>query len=126
MKTVPRLLHDRGLFEVAFAQVEALDPAVREGTMFGCPATFVGAQMAFCVYGSGIGVKLPAPRAAMLVDAGRAIAFQPYGRAPMREWVEIRITRDRVAEIANVLIEAIEYARRGAAPAPAERSIHTN
>jgi hypothetical protein len=111
MNGIPRLLHDRGLFDVAFAQVRHMDASVHEGAMFGCPAAFVGAHMAFCVYGSGIGIKLPAARAAALVDAGRAFAFQPYGKAPMREWIEIRITRDRIAEITGVLAEAIGYAR---------------
>lgn len=125
METVPRLLHDRGLFDVAFAQVHDLDPSVHEGAMFGCPAAFVGAHMAFCVYGSGIGIKLPAERAASLVDAGRAFAFQPYGRAPMREWVEIRISRDRIGEIVGVLIEAIDYARLDVVPAAAARPMHS-
>jgi hypothetical protein len=124
METVPRLLHDRGLFDVAFAQVRDRDPSVHEGAMFGCPAAFVGAHMAFCVYGSGIGIKLPAERAAELVQAGRAFAFQPYGRSPMREWVEIRITRDRIAEIDGVLIEAIEYARQNVVPVSATRPMH--
>ncbi|HEY1996933.1 hypothetical protein [Paraburkholderia sp.] len=118
MKAVPRLLHDRDLFDVAFAHVQDLDPQVHEGAMFGCPAAFVGSHMAFCVYGSGLGIKLPVDRAAALVNARRAIAFQPYGRPPMREWVEIRISQDRVIEIAPVLIEAVEYARQGD-PAPA-------
>ena len=130
MKDVPRLLHDQGLFDVAFAQVRDIDTSVHKGAMFGCPAAFVGAHMAFCVYGSGIGIKLPAERAAALVHAGRAFAFQPYGRAPMPEWVEIRITRDRIGEIAGVLIEAIEYARRDARAAPSHarrtRSMHAS
>ena len=130
MKDVPRLLHDRGLFDVAFAHVRDIDPSVHEGAMFGCPAAFVGTHMAFCVYGSGIGIKLPAERAAALVRMGRAFAFQPYGRAAMREWVEIRITRDRIAEIAGVLIEAIEYARLDTSAAPTRargtRSMHVN
>jgi hypothetical protein len=124
METVPRLLHDRGLFDVAFTQVRDLDPAVHEGAMFGCPAAFVGAHMAFCVYGSGIGIKLPAERAAVLVRAGRAFAFQPYGRSPMREWVEIRITRDRIADIVGVLVEAIEYARQNVVPVASARTLH--
>jgi hypothetical protein len=117
MKDVPRLLHDRGLFDVAFAHVRDIDPSVHEGAMFGCPAAFVGAHMAFCVYGSGIGIKLPAERAAALVRTGRAFAFQP-------------ITRDRIAEIAGVLIEAIEYARLDTSAAPTRargtRSMHVN
>lgn len=114
MKTEPRLLHDVGLFEAVFACVHDKDPSVREGAMFGCPAAFVGSHLAFCVYGSGIGIKLPAERAATLVNTGRAFAFQPYGRSAMREWIEIRIPRERVGEIAPVLIEAIDYARHHA------------
>jgi hypothetical protein len=125
METIPRLLHDRGLFDVAFAQVRHLDPSVHEGAMFGCPAAFVGAHMAFCVYGSGIGIKLPAERAATLVHAGRAFAFQPYGRSRMREWVEIRITRDRIAEIVSVLTEAIQYARQNVVPVAVNRPMHS-
>ena len=124
MNTAPRLLHDLGLFDAVFSHVRHLDPAVREGTMFGCPAAFVGTHLAFCVYGSGIGIKLPAERAAMLVDAGRAFAFQPYGRSAMREWVEIRIPRERVSEIAPVLIEAIEYARHHVSHADGARGHH--
>ena len=82
MKDVPRLLHDRGLFDVAFAHVRDIDPSVHEGAMFGCPAAFVGAHMAFCVYGSGIGIKLPAERAAALVRMGRAFAFSPTDAQP--------------------------------------------
>ncbi|MEM5340800.1 hypothetical protein [Paraburkholderia azotifigens] len=111
MKTEPRLLHDVGLFDAVFSCIQDKDPSVHAGAMFGCPAAFVGSQLAFCVYGSGIGIKLPAERAAMLVDAGRAFAFQPYGRSAMREWVEIRIPRERVGEITSILIEAVEYAR---------------
>ncbi|MFC0401572.1 hypothetical protein [Paraburkholderia rhizosphaerae] len=111
MKTAPRLLHDLGLFDAVFSHVRHLDPAVREGTMFGCPAAFVGSHLAFCVYGSGIGIKLPADKAARLVERGDAFAFQPYGRSPMHEWVEVRITRERVADLAPVLIDAIDYAR---------------
>ena len=131
MKTTePRLLHDVGLFDAVLACVQRRDPSVHAGAMFGCPAAFVGSHLVFCVYGSGIGIKLPAERAAMLVDAGRAFAFQPYGRSAMREWVEIRIPRERVEEIASVLIEAVDYARHHvshpaggkAAPAAASRT----
>jgi hypothetical protein len=114
MKTAPRLLHDVGLFKAVFTHVHNLDPSVHEGAMFGCPAAFIGSHLAFCVYGSGIGIKLPAEKAQQLVNAGRAFAFQPYGRSAMREWVEVRITQDRVAELAPVLIDALDYARHGA------------
>jgi hypothetical protein len=111
MDTAPRLLHDRFLFDAAFNEVRDIDALVHEGAMFGCPAAFVGRRIAFCVYGSGLGIKLPEARAAALVKSGRAFAFQPYGRTPMSEWVELRIERDRVDEIAPVLAEAIRFAR---------------
>jgi hypothetical protein len=91
--------------------VRNLEPSVREGRMFNFPAAFVGHRMALCVYGSGIGTKIPPDRAAALVASGQAIAFQPYGRSVMREWVEIRISRERLAEIADVLSDAMDYAR---------------
>ncbi|TKC81650.1 hypothetical protein FAZ69_27175 [Trinickia terrae] len=112
MNPTPRLLHDRFLFDAAFNEVRDIDAPVREGAMFGCPAAFVGRRIAFCVYGSGLGIKLPAERAAALLESGRAFAFQPYGRAAMTEWVELRIQRDRVDEIAPVLAEAVRFAQR--------------
>ena len=112
MNSTPRLLHDRFLFDAAFNEVRDIDAPVHEGAMFGCPAAFVGRHIAFCVYGSGLGIKLPAERAAALVKSGRAFAFQPYGRSAMNEWVELRIERDHVDEIAPVLAEAVRFAQR--------------
>lgn len=108
---MPRLLHDRELFEALLTHVRTLDDATREGSIFGYPAIFIDDRVAFCVYGSGIGIRLPAGFAQRLVDRGRAFYFQPYGRSLMREWVEMRVPRDRLDEITHVLSVSIRFMR---------------
>jgi TfoX/Sxy family transcriptional regulator of competence genes len=58
-------------------------------TMFGCPAYFIDGKMFACVYGDSLAMKLPEDFANDLLSAGRATAFQPYDKAPMRERVQI-------------------------------------
>ena len=111
MDSIPRLLHDRDLFEALLVRVRALDEATREGAVFGYPVVFIGHRVVFCVYGSGIGIRLPADEAQRLVDGGEAFYFQPYGRSVMREWVEMRVARDRLQEITSVLSEAIRFVK---------------
>lgn len=111
MDGMPRLLHDRALFQALFTHVRTLDDAIREGTVFGYPAIFIDDRVACCVYGSGIGIRLPAGFAQLMVDRGRAFYFQPYGRSLMREWVEMRVPRDRLDEITHVLSESIRFMR---------------
>ncbi|WP_321912101.1 hypothetical protein [Paraburkholderia sp. J11-2] len=108
---MPRLLHDRALFEALLTHVQTLNVAIREGVIFGYPAIFIDDRVAFCVYGSGIGIRLPAGVAQLMVDRGRAFYFQPYGRSLMREWVEMRVPRDRLDEITHVLSESIRFMR---------------
>ena len=64
-------------------------PDVREGQMFGYPAFFVGRRMFACVHGAGIGLKVPAPLAVVLLRRTDTVPFQPHGRKPMREWIQI-------------------------------------
>ena len=93
----------------------AVYPEVREGRMFGHPAWFVGRRMFACVYGAGVGLKLPEPEAAALLKRAGVVRFQPYGKAPMREWVQLN--RARAADYRRdraTLEAAIRYA--GAAP----------
>jgi hypothetical protein len=105
------LIHDRGLFETLLAEMHSVAPDLRSGAMFGCPAAYIGTRLAFCVYGDVVGVKLPAAAAARLMASGKATAFRPYGRVPMKEWVELRVTRATAAAAAPVLAVAIDYAR---------------
>lgn len=57
--------------------------------MFGYPAFFVGRRMFACVYGDGVGVKVPVELAAELLLRRDTRAFRPQGRSTMREWVQI-------------------------------------
>ena len=64
-------------------------PGVRPGSMFGCPAYYIDRRLFACVYGDCVGIKLPAAIATSLVAERRASRFQPYGKARMREWVQL-------------------------------------
>ena len=99
----------------------AVYPEVREGRMFGHPAWFVGRRMFACVYGEGVGLKLPEAEATALLKRAGVVRFQPYGKAPMREWVQV--TRARAADYRRdraTLEAAIRYA--GAAPAKSRKT----
>ncbi len=52
---------------------------VREGRMFGYPAFFVGRRMFACIYGDGVGLKVPPTLAARSIARGAAVAFRPHG-----------------------------------------------
>ncbi|MFN2461169.1 MAG: hypothetical protein ABR591_10840 [Candidatus Velthaea sp.] len=56
---------------------ERLEPAVRRGAMFGCPAAFVGRKMAFCVYRGSVGAKVRESVATALRGRGVVQYFQP-------------------------------------------------
>lgn len=89
----------------------AIYPEVREGRMFGHPAWFVGRRMFACVYGDGVGLKLPEAEATALLKRAGVVRFQPYGKAPMREWVQVN--RKRPADYRRdraTLEAAIRYA----------------
>jgi hypothetical protein len=69
-------------------------PFVRAGKMFGFPAYYVGKKLCICLYEEGIGVKLPGKSVARLLEEDHnVIPFQPYGKAVMREWVQINLDR---------------------------------
>ena len=91
-------------------------PDLRVGAMFGSPAAFVGKRMVFCVFGDVLGVKVPAAYAEGLVRDGCASAFQPYGRAPMKEWIALAADPDEPGSWGPVLAVAIGHARASGAP----------
>ncbi|MBX3196210.1 MAG: hypothetical protein R2715_25225 [Ilumatobacteraceae bacterium] len=103
--------HDQALFEQLEMRAEAVDRAVRRGVMFGSPAVFVGQKMAACVYGSSIALRVPEEIARLSVDTGRVTRFQPPGRAPMREWVQIPGSTQSLDDNSDLLVAAIFYAR---------------
>lgn len=86
-------------------------PEVRLGKMFGHPAFYIGRSMFACVYGSGVGLKLPATKALQLKQEAGFAAFRPYGKAEMREWVMISHQRaDDYRADEKLLREAAAYA----------------
>jgi hypothetical protein len=67
-------------------------PGVQSGKMFGFPAYYVGKKLGICLYEEGIGIKLPVDSVKRLIGSDpHAIPFQPYGKAVMREWVQINL-----------------------------------
>lgn len=84
---------------------------VRAGSMFGYPAYYAGKKMCICLYGNGVGIKLPEASANRLLDQdAHASSFQPLGRRRMREWVQIDLedSQDYRAYLA-VFEESIRY-----------------
>lgn len=109
-----QLGHDRVLFDALVVQVRAIESGIRVGSMFGCPAVFVGRRMAFCVFGSAVGAKVPEAEAARLIASGTAAAFRPYGRSAMKEWIELQATPANAAGLVPVLSVALRYAKDSA------------
>jgi len=87
------------------------DVRVRPGKMFGYPAYYAGRKLAICLYEQGVGVKLPEGTAARLLESDANVTpFQPMGRRPMREWVQIDLTRSEdYREYAPVFGESIGH-----------------
>lgn len=85
-------------------------PGVVSGTMFGYPAYYTGRKLFACIYGEGVGIKVPADLADSLVGQKGIVRFQPLGRKPMKEWIQI--TRERSEDYRKdqeILKVSIEY-----------------
>jgi len=64
-------------------------PGVTSGKMFGYPAYYVHGKLFACVYGDGIGVKVPEEIANILLANVHVVPFQPMCKPKMRESVQI-------------------------------------
>jgi hypothetical protein len=85
-------------------------PGVVAGTMFGYPAYYVNKKLFACLYEEGVGIKVPEKVADSLVGKKGIIRFQPKGRKPMKEWIQINHERSedyRMDE--EILMISIEY-----------------
>lgn len=60
-------------------------PGVAAGKMFGYPAYYVNKKLFACVYGEGVGVKVPEEVATKLLSKRHIVPFQPLGKPRMRE-----------------------------------------
>jgi hypothetical protein len=68
-------------------------PGVRGGKMFGYPAYYVNNKLFACVYGSGVGVKVPEDVTAGFLERPHIAPFQPLGKPKMKEWIQINRQR---------------------------------
>jgi hypothetical protein len=86
-------------------------PLVRAGKMFGFPAYYAGKKLCICLYEQGVGLKLPAPSVARLLESDpNAIPFQPLGKPKMREWVQINLDdSEAYAQYESVFHESILF-----------------
>ena len=85
-------------------------PGAKAGKMFGYEAYYVFGKMFACIYGDGVGIKVPEEEANRLLEESFVIPFQPLGRKRMREWVQINHTTasDFRGDVA-VLEKSIEF-----------------
>lgn len=68
-------------------------PGVAEGKMFGYAAYYVNRKLFACIYGEGVGIKVPEEVANKLLSEKHVVPFQPYGKPKMREWIQINRAR---------------------------------
>jgi len=68
-------------------------PSMVEGKMFGYPAYYVNEKLFACIYGDGVGVKVPEAVASKLLSKKHVVPFRPLGKPKMREWIQINRAR---------------------------------
>ncbi len=91
-------------------------PEVTRGKMFGFPAFYTAGKLFACMYGEGVGLKLPEDMVRQLEGKPGITPFRPYGKPKMREWIHIR--RDRVSghtKHAGLFEESIAFVRKAEA-----------
>jgi hypothetical protein len=105
-------VHDMALFDELRRLALASAPDLREGGMFGCPALYVGRKLACCVMGKEIGLRVPQRIADGARTSGRARAFTPYGKRPMREWIALDLSPPNLHRADDLIREAVGFARK--------------
>jgi len=88
-------------------------PGVVAGRMFGYPAYYVHGKLFACIYGEGVGIKVPEKVAGSLVGRQGIVRFQPGGRKPMKEWIQINRKRSEDyrgdKEILKISIDYVSF-----------------
>lgn len=88
---------------------------VSRGKMFGFPAFYTAGKLFACVYGEGVGLKLPEEVIRTLDDTPGVTPFRPYGKPRMKEWVHIRHTRaEAYAKDATLFLASIGFVGQAA------------
>lgn len=96
-------------------------PGVVAGKMFGYAAYYANGKLFACIYGEGVGVKLPEALASKLLARKHIVPFRPLGKPKMREWIQIN--RKRAADYRRdigIFRTSAEFVRRRQAPARQE------
>ena len=85
-------------------------PTLTEGKMFGLPAFFVAGKLFACVYGDGVGLKLPSEWVSALLGTPGVEEFRPYGKPSMRQWIQLnRDVADEYAADLELLLESARF-----------------
>jgi len=85
-------------------------PSVAEGKMFGHAAYYVNGKLFACIYGKGVGVKVPEAVASKLLSEKHVVPFQPLGKPKMREWIQInRATSAEFRKDMNIFRTSLEF-----------------
>jgi hypothetical protein len=88
-------------------------PGVVAGRMFGYPAYYIHGKLFACIYGEGVGIKVPEKVAGSLVGRKGVVRFQPRGRKPMKEWIQINRKRSEDylmdQEILKISIDYVSF-----------------
>ena len=77
--------------------------------MFGFPGYWTGGKLFACLYGPGVGFKLPPPRAAEMLKKPSFAPFTPRGKQ-MAAWV--MVTPKRAADLrrhASLFRESLDF-----------------
>jgi hypothetical protein len=106
------LVHDKDLFQLLLAEAKLINFEVRSGSMFGSPAVYCGRKMALCVHGTDIGMRVPAGIAAEGLRSGKVFAFQPHGKAVMKEWIKMKGSATNLKKCHDLIEAALKFAER--------------
>lgn len=92
--------------------------------MFGFPAFYTAGKLFACVYGNGVGLKLPQSTVRQHEGKPGITPFQPYGKAKMREWIHIHYDRaTNYSKDAGLFEASIRFVGRVAASRRGPRGI---
>ena len=106
MSTVVFNQKHKEIFDSILLQI----PGVTSGVMFGFPAYYIGKKLFACVYGEGVGINVPGKVADSLVGQKGVVRFEPMGRKPMKEWIQInREHSEDYRKDQEILKISIEY-----------------
>jgi hypothetical protein len=88
-------------------------PGVVEGKMFGYAAYYVKGKLFACIYGDGVGVKVPEDVAIKLLSEKHVVSFKPLGKPKMREWIQInRATPADYRKDIDTFHTSVEFVRQ--------------